>query len=131
MTTLSVFKATIPSINFIFSNGKPAIFVSGVYRTEVDWEIKELQKEISSGHPHIYIDPQETTIESDMVDPMNALRAKIIAEYVAKEKAAAGDTSRDMGISIQQPIKPANTLDISDAAMGGSGNQVRLAGLKK
>lgn len=121
MTTLRVFKSTLPSVNFIFGNGKPAIFQQGVYRTNVEWEIVELEKEIAAGHPHIYIDQNEREIDSEMVDPMNALRAKIIAEFVAAQEAAL-NPANDMGSTEQQTVKPANSMDIAAGAAGGDGN---------
>lgn len=120
MTTLRVFKSTIPSVNFIFANGKPAIFQQGVYRTDVDWEIAELEKEVLARHPHIYIDEKEREIDSEMVDPMNALRAKIIADYLASEQAAT-NLSNDMGATLQEPLKPASSRDVAVAAAGGEG----------
>lgn len=120
MTTLNVFKSTLPSVNYIFSNGKPAIFVNGVYRTDIQAEIEALKYEIAQKHPHIYVDPTEETIESDMVDPMNALRAKIIAEYKAS-MAQATDPSRDMGSSEHGKLMPGNSSDIAEATVG-SGN---------
>ena len=123
MTTLTVFKSTVPSITFIFANGKPAHFVQGTYRTAVDWEISALTAEVTQGHPHLFIDAAEKTIESDMIDPMNALRAKIIADYL-EEQARALNPSNNPGDSEQGSVKPASTRDIADAAMGGSGVQV-------
>ena len=132
MTTLRVFKSTIPSVNYIFSNGKPAIFQQGVYRTNVEWEIKELEKEISNGHPHLFIDEAEREIDSEMVDPMNALRAKIIAEYVEAQNKAV-NPANDMGSTEQKPLKPANSRDVAEAALGGDGAQLaaRLLNVKK
>ena len=134
MTMLRVFKSTIPSINYIFKNGKPAIFQHGVFRTNVEWEIKELEQEIAAGHPHIYIDDKEREIDSEMVDPMNALRSRIIEEFLASQKRAL-DPTNDMGTSDQSPVKPANSADVAAAAAGGDGNQspitARLMNIKK
>jgi hypothetical protein len=118
--TLTVFKSHIPSVNVILGNGKPCIFQNGVYRTESENEIQFLNAEIKAGHPHIFVDPNEVTIESDMVDPMNALRAKIIADYVAQQ-AAATNPANDMGTSDQSQVKPANSTDIASAVAGGDG----------
>jgi hypothetical protein len=117
---LSVFKATLPSVNYIFKNGKPAIFVSGRYTTSVEAEIKELNEEVAAGHPHISIDPNEREISSELVDPIAALRHKIIAEYKATELSAT-NPSNDMGQSIQGALIPGNTTNIAEAAAGGNG----------
>lgn len=123
MSTLRIFKSTIPSVNYIFGNGKPAIFVNGVFRTDIASEISALESEVTQHHPHIYIDPNEREIDSELVDPMNALRAKIIAEYVAAQTAATALTN-DRGTSDQSGAKPASTVDVSPAAAGGSGVQL-------
>jgi len=120
MSLLRVYKATLPSVNYIFRNGKPAIFVQGKFATGVADEIAELDDEIAKGHPIIYVDAAEREIDSEAVDPLAALRAKIIAEYKASE-AAAIDPTNDMGTSTQGALTPASTADIAVAAEGGSG----------
>ena len=120
---LRVFKSTLPSVNYIFGNGKPAIFINGVFRTDIANEIFALEEEVKQHHPHIYIDPKETEIDSELVDPMNALRAKIIAEFVATQAAATALTN-DRGTSDQSGAKPASTTDVASAAAGGSGAQL-------
>lgn len=129
---LSVFKCTIPSIKYIFKNGKEAAFVQGVFRTAVQSEIDELTNEVSLGHPHIFIDPAEQTIASDMIDPMAQLRAKIIAEHMAS-LATATNPENDMGSTAQEAVKPSNTQDIAEGAAGGSGSNLaaRLVNLGK
>ena len=131
MAILKVFKATLPSINYIFRNGKPAIFIQGKFATGVEAEITELEDEIYKGHPHIYVDKEEATVDSEMVDPIQALRAKIEAQIRA-EMAAATDLSNDRGTTEPTVLKPASSTDIMDAAAGGSGVGLaaRLVSLK-
>lgn len=120
MSTLRVFKATLPSVNYVFKNGKPAIFVQGVYTTDVPFEIEELDAEIATRHPHIFIDESMREIDSAKVDPIAALREKIIAEYQAT-MAAATSLDNDLGNSTQGALKPASSVDIAAASAGGSG----------
>jgi hypothetical protein len=120
MAILKLYKSTIPSINFILGNGKPCIFINGRFATDVDSEISALDYEIKLGHPHIRVDDAEPTIDSDMVDPMEVLRAKMRAEIIA-EMAAATNPDNDMGTSTQSSLKPASSSDIAPAAIGGSG----------
>jgi hypothetical protein len=121
----------MPSCNVVMPDGRVIIFVSGTYRTDKPAEIDYLEKEIAAGHPHLFIDQNEATVDSEMVDPMNALRAKIIAEYLESEKTASGDPERDMGKTEQTPVKPASTQDVAPAMAGGSGEQLaRLVSLK-
>lgn len=123
MSMLRVFKCTIPSCSVILGNGKPCIFVSGVYRTDIPAEIGFFENEILLKHPHLYIDPAESEIDSELVDPMNALRAKIIKEYLAAQEKVAGDPNRDMGSTDQNmKLNVGTTKDIAEAAAGGSGS---------
>lgn len=116
----TIFKATLPSINYVFKNGKPAIFVSGKFITSVPAEVAELKAEIEAGHPHIYIDAKEAEIAAAAIDPMAGLRAQIEAEIMAK-MAAATNPENDMGNTEDEKLKPASSTDIASAAVGGSG----------
>ena len=120
MSIAKIYKATLPSVNYIFKNGKPAIFVQGKYATSVSAEIDELDGEIALGHPHIFVDPNEAEIDSEALSPIEALTAKIRADLMA-EMAKAVDPTNDMGTSDQSAVKPASTSDIAVAAVGGSG----------
>lgn len=121
--TLHVFHTCLPSCTYVFKNGKPAHFIQQKYHTDVAWEIAELNEEIQARHPHIFIKPDEVTIDARHLDPMQALRDKIIAEYEA-EQAKKLDPANDMGNSKQDAIKPANTLSVAAMAQGGSGAQL-------
>lgn len=123
MATFKVFKSRIPSCNYVFAKGKAAAFVSGRYVTGSAEEIAELEQEILSGHPHLYVDPADAETDSTVQDPLSALREKIISEYLAAQ-AIATDPSRDMGKSDQGPVKASNTRDIAVAAAGGNGAAV-------
>jgi hypothetical protein len=117
---LRLYKATLPSINYVFRNGKPAIFVQGRFSTGVPDEIAELDDEIAKGHPHIFVDAEEKEISSVFVDPIQALRSKIEAE-VRAQMAAASNLSNDRGNYDQGKLVPASSTDVAVAAEGGSG----------
>jgi hypothetical protein len=129
MSTLRVYKATMPSVNFIMPNGKPVIFVNSVYYTDNEQEIATLDYEIKQGHPHIFIDSTQKEIESEDLNPMVALKKGVVAQMTREElvaalqakEAAAIDPSNDMGTSDQSSVKPASTQDVAPAAAGGSG----------
>lgn len=116
----TIFKATLPSINYVFKNGKPAIFVFGKFVTAVKAEVDELKAEVEAGHPHIYIDKEEAEIAASAIDPMAGLRAQIEAEIMAK-MAAATSPENDMGTTEEEKLKPASSTDIAQASIGGSG----------
>ena len=117
----SVFKSTIPSINYIFGNGKPAPFINGRFCTNIPAEVMELTNEVRLGHPHIYIDKEDAVATTEFLDPMANLREKIIAEYLEAQMAAS-DPTNDRGTTSQEPLKPANSFDVAPAAAGGTGS---------
>lgn len=130
MSTLKIYKCHIQSVNVILPSGKICVFVNGVYRTKDEGEIGFFDREVASGHPHIYIDPNESEVDESLVDPMAALRHKIIEEYKAAVAAAAGDPNRPMGETDQNlKLNVGSTRDIAEAAAGGSGASPAAASL--
>ena len=131
MAIKKVFKVSLPSVNYVFRNGKPASFVGGKYLTDIPDEIAELEDEISKGHPLIFVDPNELEMDEKYLDPMVGLREKIIAEFL-ENQAKANDPTNDMGTSTQGSVIPANSQDVAVAAAGGSGATLvaSLAALK-
>jgi hypothetical protein len=117
-----LYKSRIPSVNYLFRNGKPAIFVNGRFSTAVPAEIEELDHEVALGHPTIYVDAAEATIDVSKT-PYEAIREKIIAEYLAAQ-AAATDPGNDMGNYEAGKVNPASSMDVAAAALGGSGAQL-------
>ncbi len=124
------FFSTIPSINYIFSNGKPAMFIKGRYLTDSEKEIKELEADIAAGHPHIHINPEEREVDTDKLDPISTLRASIEKEILARYKLAV-NPDNDAGTYESEKIKPASTTDVASIAAGGSGVQTVLSGRSK
>jgi hypothetical protein len=129
----------MPSVNYIYGDGTAAVFVNGTYYTDQPDRIATLQYEIAKGHPHIYQDADESkrTIDSEMLNPEIATRARYYQEFLAEQamQAAAGDPTKDLGNTEQQPLKPASSVDIAPAASGGNGQMsaaklVDLANLK-
>lgn len=118
---LRVYKCSFMSTSFLMPNGKPCIFVNGVYRTDVPAEISEFDNMIANGHPHFYVDPNEREVDSTLVDPMAAMKHRIIEEYKAS-MARASNPDNDMGTSDQSmKLNVATTRNIEEAAAGGSG----------
>lgn len=83
-------------MGYAFRSGKTVHFLNGMYATESETEIKELTEECKSGHENYYIDSAQTTIESEMMDPMAILIARIREEERAK-LILATNPGRDMG----------------------------------
>ena len=117
MALKKVYKNRVLSSRFVFKDGHEAAFVLGKYFTDVEAEITELEHEIKVGHPFLYIDPDETEIDSENVDPLSEVRRKAVEEYIATQNAANQKTN-DRGISVAQPLTPANSTTVSEGAAG-------------
>ena len=112
------FKCNIPSSRFVFKSGKVAHFNCGIYNTESQKEIDELNAEVAEGHPHITAAGE---ITAEQLDPMSALRAKIIEEYKASAERA-NNPNNDMGStstdSNQKMQAAASTKSIAPVTAG-------------
>lgn len=104
MTTLTLFKSKAPSMGYVFANGHTIHFAAGQYATSSKFEIDELTKECENGHPNFYIDDGAKTVESEAMDPIAVLRARIREEERAA-LIAATDPKRDMGETKQGKLE--------------------------
>lgn len=82
----AVFTCTMPFTSYVFKNGKRIQFTGHNYYTENREEIQELRAE-AQNPDNIFIDEDTSEKAKDYLDPMGALKAKIIAEYEAQKKA--------------------------------------------
>ena len=114
------------SVQYLFANGKVAGFQFGKYLTDSDSEAAALDAEIAAGHPSIYRPALEAerTIQSDQLDPMSMLKARLRAEIIAEElvkNAAAVNPTNDMGTSVAGQVVPASTAAFGEMTqMGGA-----------
>ena len=97
------------------------------YFTDDPGKIKELDAEIANKHPSIYVDQNRLQVDSSEIDPMAAMKKRIIEEYLAQQ-AAHGDPNRDMGNTVQERLKPANTNDINAITMNPQAKTFNLPG---
>ena len=88
MAIQNLYKSTVPSIKYIFANGKEAPFVGGKFHTSVPSEVAELDQEVLLGHPFIYVDKDQLTVDSANLDPLADIKAKAIADFLAAQKLA-------------------------------------------
>lgn len=95
---LKLYKSSILSCKMHTPTGKELNFVKGRYATGNAAEIEFLDKEVALGHPHIYIDTGESEVDSVQVDPLVAIKARAIAEYIAEQEAKVG---KDTGNTTQ------------------------------
>lgn len=96
MAILKVFKNRIPNSNYITKAGKQLSFVNGTHTTDNEVDVQELEAEIKSGNPHIYVDENEKEVDSEAATPIQQLEQKMRAKILA-EMAAATDKNNDRG----------------------------------
>lgn len=87
---LKLFKSTVISCKTHLPNGKEINFVGGRYATDDSDEIEFLEATIKAKHPNFYIDSAEAEVDSVRVDPVEAIRAKAVADYIAEQEARVG-----------------------------------------
>ena len=80
----NVYKSSLPNQRIALPNGRLLRITSGKYITDKADEIAFLDAEIEAGFPYL---AKNGTITSSDLDPMAALRSRIIAEYVAEQAA--------------------------------------------
>lgn len=106
MTIKQVFCNTIPSCRFVFTNGVVAEFVAGEYHTDDEVQIKELQAEVDRKHPGLFRNPAKLEVDTDAIDPIEAIKQKAIAEFIAEQKEKEG---RDFGNYTMPATLPRDT----------------------
>lgn len=90
MAIQKLFKSRMPSCQYFFKDGSRADFVNGRFSTDDEEKIEQLDFELTKNHPHIYVDDNETEVDTEKQDPLEHLRTKFIAEYLASQKAKEG-----------------------------------------
>lgn len=124
MPVLKVFKSSIPSVNFVTSRGSTLVFKDGRYLTDNLKEIAELEDEIKSRHPHIYIDPAEKEVDTTILEEIEAAKRKAEADVLAKHGKAA-----ETNVGAGQTMSPAKLLGVtSSAALSGLAGASNSAG---
>ena len=130
-TQTYLFKSPQRSWKYFMPDGKALIFANYEYSTADEGEVAELTYQIKRGHPAIYVDPNEPYVTAEKLDPLAGLRKRIQEEERAKilaEMAAATNPERDMGVSVQERLRPSNTTDIAAVTVGDASS--RLAALR-
>ena len=113
-----VFYSTAKSMQVIDSKGQPIVFVSGRYHTRDKSKIDFLNKMIEDGTTAVFTNPDQLTMSDADLDPMETLKRKHIAEYLA-EQAKHLDPANNPGNSVQGPLNAASTTSIAPVAAGG------------
>ena len=95
-TRYNQYFSTRPKIAITMPLGERIYFVGGQYVTDKAKEIEFLDEQIASGHPMIFVQKGNETVTQEQLDPLAAVKAKAVAEYLAQQ-AKQQDPSRDMG----------------------------------
>lgn len=112
--TYQVYKSSLASQRIAMPNGKLINITSNKYITAMEDEIEFLDNEIKKGFP--YLTKGEPVVSSDL-DPMNALRKKFYAEFLAEQTKVPAPA---LGNTETAPIIPASTNDLG--ALAGNSN---------
>lgn len=119
-TTFAVFFSNLINCRHPLKNGKDCIFLNGRYLTQSEEEVKELMAEIDAGHPHLYINPDEMVVDTKFVDPVEAIRAQVMADLKARGLLIAG-AEADFGKSDQETkLTVGTTRDVAEAMSGST-----------
>jgi hypothetical protein len=114
----SVFKSRIPSVSYIFKDGMAAYFILGKFITANEKQIAELEAEVVAGHPHIYIDEAEATIDSEALTPIELIRKEAYEQAMADiQRALSSGTSESDNGNVAATFGNSATI-----AQGGEAN---------
>lgn len=120
MAIKRIFKSHIASTNYLTKKGKTLRFIEGKFMTDIEEEIAELEYEIKSGHPYIYIDAAEkeidTTLEDKIKEAQREAAMKVLLEHNATIQGAQGEAQ-------PKTMQPAALLNVTSSAV--------LSGLSK
>lgn len=115
-----LFKTRIINSNYVFKDGTQAQFKGGMYATDNQVFIDELQAEIAAGHMYIYQEAGQELLSANDLDPEIATKRRIIAEYLAEQEKLQKAGTTNFGESEQGKLNALNSLSIKDITAGGS-----------
>ena len=123
-----IFKNRVLNCSYFFKDGTQAAFLAGKFITAVESQVKELMAEVESNHPHIYVDKDEATIDSEALTPMEIIKREAVAQAKAELIASGQYQPSKNTVTTQVPFASsvANTHNIQEGAAGSdsSGGQV-------
>lgn len=123
---VNLFFSHIKSCRYVFPNGAEAAFINGQYATDDEGKIAHLNAEIAAGNIYIFTDPQRLQIDPKDLDPMEALKKKVIEQYLAEQAAQALTESA----SIPQALTPAGSNVLVDVPTAEQSAVNALSGIK-
>lgn len=101
MAIVTLFKNRFGPVNVSTPKGEVLKFAAGRYFTQNKAHEKYLQQLADNNESGVYVDPNEKTVDTENLDPMAAIKAKIRAEIEADIKAGKHN--------VAAPVTPGNT----------------------
>ena len=126
VTIKRVFKSRVPFCKYIFKGGKEAPFIAGRYLTDIKSEIEELEAEVEAKHPTIYIDSAEKEVNTAKLDPIEEIKRRAIAEFIASQ-AAANNKANDRGNYDAGKLNVTTSATVAEAAAGSDSGTAATA----
>jgi hypothetical protein len=108
------YNSSLPNQRIPMPNGRLIAITAGQYITDKKDEIEFLDAEIEAGFPFLQ---KGATMTSSELDPMSALRTRIIAEAIASGAVVAAP---ELTNTEPQKMVPASTSDLAAVAAGSS-----------
>lgn len=125
-----VFHNSLLNSRFALKSGKECIFLNGDFATGNPEEVREIAEDINAGNPHISLsnDFDKVLINKADLDPLEALKRKIIADFVATQ-ATIVEGKADYGTSEQGKLNATSSTDVNAAASGSISGAAAPAGV--
>lgn len=133
MAIKKVYKSTMPSLNYVTRLGRNVNF--GIHQkveTDHPQEIEELEREVANKHPHIYIDPNETEVDTTLQDRIREAQLEAAKDVLAaynkeqEEQKQAGSKVGSQATSNASITAPLQPVGMSAAQLLGVSNSASL-----
>lgn len=109
MAIKKVYKSGQANMTFITRSGKSIVFFDHRHITDDEKDIGELDEEIKSRNPYIYVDPEEKEIDTTLQDKIKAAQLEATRKVLAEE-AKAGYQAKAAATVQQASTMSAATL---------------------
>lgn len=126
MSIKNIYKNRLGNAVFLTRVGKPLHFVDGKHITDVQADIAELEAELKSNNPHIYVDPAESQVDTTLQDRIAEAQRKATLEVLNEYAPKTTDPST---VSDQKSMVPAQQAALTPAALLNVTTSANLAGL--
>lgn len=130
MAIQKIFKSTVSTLRFYCKDGFPVTFVLGKFTTDNKKVEDELMEEVGvigrhkSKHPYIFIDENESEVDTEALSPTEQLklqlkeeaRREVLAEIKAEQERAMNASANISSTDTPSNSTAANTATIAAAS---------------